>query len=111
MEKAQEILLKNSQHGKTVHTIFESRGRPEDDSLELEYRRIADNASKWGYKGYDFKKLDWQMLFSSKKSNSSGLQLADLVARPIALNCLRPTQANIAYSKIKTHIKYQKFFP
>lgn len=32
---------------------------------------------------------------------SSGLQLADLVARPIGLNFLRPTQKNHAFEVLK----------
>jgi hypothetical protein len=32
-----------------------------------------------------------------KASNSTGLQIADLVARPIGIKVLRPDQANRAY--------------
>ena len=36
-------------------------------------------------------------MFSDKKVMSSGLQLADLVARPIGLRTLRPEQSNRAF--------------
>jgi len=40
-------------------------------------------------------------IFASKKANSSGLQFADLVARPIGLNALQPDQKNRAFEIIK----------
>ena len=42
--------------------------------------------------------------FASKQINSTGLQLADLTARPIALKFLRPHQENRAYEIIKTKL-------
>ncbi len=37
---------------------------------------------------------------ASKQSNSTGLQLADLVARPIGTHILRPEQPNRAWDRI-----------
>lgn len=37
------------------------------------------------------------MIFADKKTNSVGLQLADLVARPIGLKIIRPGQENSAF--------------
>lgn len=42
-------------------------------------------------------KLNFEIVFADKKSNSAGLQLADLVARPIGLSVLRPHQSNRAF--------------
>ncbi len=39
----------------------------------------------------------FEVIFSDKKVISSGLQLADLVARPIGLSTLRPGQENKAF--------------
>jgi len=39
-----------------------------------------------------------------KKSNSPGLQLADLVARPIGINLLKPEQPNRAYDVLRNKI-------
>jgi hypothetical protein len=39
--------------------------------------------------------LPFDVLFSDKKAMSSGLQLADLVARPIGLSVLKPGQNNV----------------
>lgn len=78
-----------------VHVIVEKRGKNEDDELELEFRRICDGAN------YKNEKLNFEIVFADKKSNSAGLQLADLVARPIGLSVLRPEQPNRAFDAVK----------
>ena len=81
---------------------FSNRGKKEDNELELEFRRICDNERKWGYKkAIDFKEIPFSLIHANKKSNSSGLQLADLIARPISLKVLRPDQPNRAYEIIQ----------
>jgi hypothetical protein len=40
-----------------------------------------------------------------KASNSTGLQLTDLMARPVALKHLRPGQPNRAYDIIETKFR------
>ena len=45
------------------------------------------------------------LVFANKQVNSSGLQLADLVARPIGLSVLRPGQTNRAFEALR-----RKFF-
>ena len=46
------------------------------------------------------------------KSNSSGLQLADLIARPIGLHKLKPEQPNRAYDVIEEKVSWWiKSFP
>lgn len=79
----------------TVHVVVEKRGKNEDDELELEFRRICDGANYMG------QKLNFEIVFADKKSNSAGLQLADLVARPIGLSVLRPLQPNRAFDAVK----------
>ena len=79
----------------TVHVIVGKRGRNEDDDLELEFRRICDGAN------YKSEKFNFEIVFADKKSNAAGLQLADLVARPIGLSVLRPGQPNRAFEAVK----------
>ncbi|MCY3003638.1 MAG: DUF3800 domain-containing protein [Planctomycetota bacterium] len=69
--------------------ICEGRGRREDDALELEFRRVAERVS------------GLQIHFASKKANLPGLQLADLIARPIGRHVLSPQQLNRAYDVIQ----------
>lgn len=113
MEKLLVRLLALKQHGKLVHVVFESRGKKEDSELELHFRRIADNQANWGYKKADFRQIRWEPRFVDKKCNSSGLQLADLMARPIGLKALRPTQENRAFDVLQPKLRFGglKTFP
>lgn len=72
--------------GGIVHVVFEGRGKNEDDALELEFRRLCDS------KLYPFVPV-----FAHKVCNSTGLQIADLVARPIGRHVLDPKQENRAF--------------
>jgi hypothetical protein len=113
METLLARLIELGQAGRLVHVIFESRGKKEDAELELHFRRIASNQANWGYKQRDFRALDWEPVFVDKKSNSSGLQLADLMARPIGLKVLRPTQENRAFEVLRPKLAHagMKTFP
>lgn len=79
----------------TVHVIVECRGKNEDNELELEFRRICDGEN---YKG---QKLHFALTFADKKSNAAGLQLADLMARPVGISILKPEQQNRAFEVLK----------
>ena len=99
LETLHEFLLEKNQDDALTHVVFESRGKKEDDELELEFRRICDGANRQA------KNLPFDIILADKRSNSSGLQLADLVARPIGLSVLRPQQENRAFEVLK-----RKFF-
>ncbi|WP_138378758.1 DUF3800 domain-containing protein [Luteithermobacter gelatinilyticus] len=111
MERLLSRLLAEKQHGKLVHVLFESRGNREDAELEIEFRRICANRNNWGYKQSDFTQIQFEPVFVSKAANATGLQLADLTARPIALHYLRPEQANRAYDLIAPKLYGVKSFP
>ncbi len=111
MERALQYLCKLGESGKCVPILFESRGRHEDKALEIEFKRICDNRTSWGYRRSDFQKLKFDHLFVDKKSNSAGLQLADLVARPLALRHLKIGQANRALEALQGKIAGFKVFP
>jgi hypothetical protein len=49
MERLLRVLRGEGEQGKLVHVVFESRGKCEDQELELEFRRIAANRGNWGY--------------------------------------------------------------
>lgn len=111
MERLLQFLQSKGQTGKKVHIVFECRGKAEDESLELEFRRIVANASTWGWAARDFSVIEFDAQFAKKSVNSTGLQLADLTARPIALKVLRPTQKNRTYDVILTKMGQIKEFP
>lgn len=114
LERAYAFLKDQNQENRTCHVIVESRGRHEDRSLELEFRRICDGANYWG-------RLPFEIVFAQKSSNSAGLQLADLIAYPIRRYVSRPDQPNRAFEIIKPKIRTSpkgkvegwglKFFP
>lgn len=78
-----------------THVIVERRGKREDSELELEFRRICDGGNYHGHQ------LPFEVVFVDKKSNSAGLQMADLVARPVGIKMLRPDQENRAFDVLE----------
>lgn len=87
-----------SQGASTSETpvILECRGKREDGELELEFRRICAGKN---FRGDTFL---MEPIFVPKSANIPGLQLADLIARPIGRHVLDPSQPNRAYDIIET---------
>lgn len=104
-------LIYKGERDKEIFFVFEKRGKTEDTILELEFRRICGEKPRVGWKNFKFDELKFEPIFADKKSNSTGLQLADLTARPIGLNYLRPKQTNRAYKIFRSNIKRKKVFP
>ncbi|MGJ8537281.1 MAG: DUF3800 domain-containing protein [Parasphingopyxis sp.] len=95
LETLMELLIEKGQQDTKTHIVFEKRGDKEDKELELEFRRICDGGNRFR------QRLPFEIVLADKKVNSAGLQLADLVARPIGLNYLRPSQHNRAFEVLK----------
>lgn len=95
LETLHEFLQEKNQDGALTHVVVECRGIKEDKDLELEFRRICDGANRGK------QRLPFEIVFADKKTNSAGLQLADLVARPVGLSVLRPGQENRAFTVLK----------
>lgn len=95
MEQAHGFLESKGHHAKTTHVIVERRGRREDAELEFVFRRIRDGDSRKG------KMSGFELVFADKRVNSSGLQLADLTARPIGRHFLDPEQPNRAWEVVE----------
>nr|WP_235900888.1 MULTISPECIES: DUF3800 domain-containing protein [Xanthomonas] len=79
----------------TTHVLCEARGRSEDQDLELAFRRIC------GGDNFSGLELPFDPVICDKKSNAIGLQLADLIARPIGTRQLHPLQPNRAWQVIE----------
>ncbi len=90
-----DFLVEKGQHELQTHLVVESRGKKENFELELEFRRICDGENS------DNRHLPFDIVFADKKTNLAGLQLADLVARPVGLNHIRPHQTNQAFDLLK----------
>lgn len=95
LEALYGFLQEKNQLERKTFVVVECRGKKEDNDLELVFRRICDGGNRLN------QPLPFDVLFSDKKAMSSGLQLADLVARPIGLSVLRPEQKNKAFEVLR----------
>jgi hypothetical protein len=103
LERLDKFLADEVKNDEQTHIIFEQRGKQEDSELELEFRRVCDD---------NF--FNFNIVMANKQSNSTGLQLADLTARPIGINYMRPEQTNKAFEVIEQKFRkvdgiYKKF--
>ncbi|MEI7728865.1 MAG: hypothetical protein WCO56_04810 [Verrucomicrobiota bacterium] len=48
--------------------------------------------------------VPFRLVIADKRTNSEGLQLADMVARPVALSVLRPGQPNQAFEILRSKL-------
>lgn len=98
LERVYEFLRLKEQQDRLTTIVCEARGSKEDKELELAFLRVCDgdNRSKCSY--------PFRLVIADKKANSEGLQLADLVARPLGLQVLRPDQANRAWDVLRTKL-------
>lgn len=99
LQHAYLFLKRRREENKRTHFIFEKRGHKEDKELELEFRRIVAGANDLQMQFPSF-----LIHFSDKRTNSTGMQIADLTARPLGLKICRPAQENRAYQIIRPKI-------
>ncbi|MBI5274429.1 MAG: DUF3800 domain-containing protein [Chlamydiales bacterium] len=100
LEELYSFLQEKGQANRLTHLVCEARGTTEDRSLEIEFAKICN-----GDNIYE-KKLPFQIIIAHKQTNSEGLQLADLAARPVGLSIVYPDQSNRAM-KILSRKIYQ----
>ena len=88
---------------KELEIVIERRGKKEDKKLEEHFQRLLARGT-----GYVVAKrladYNLKITFKNKKENSNGLQLADLIAYPIARYVIEPKRANPAYELIEPKI-------
>jgi len=93
--RLRDFLAEKKQERLQTHIVVECRGKKEDRELELEFRRICSGGEAGA------PPLPFNIVFADKKTNLDGLQLADLVARPVGLSYIRPMQPNQAFEVLK----------
>jgi len=98
LERVNLYLRRRNQGDRRTHLVFERRGKKEDEQLELEFRRICSG------KNYKGDVLPFEIVMADKRINSCGLQLADLVARPIGRWVLDSDQPNRAFEVLQTKL-------
>lgn len=95
LERVAHFLSLRGQHDGETVVVCEARGGKEDAELELEFRRVCDGANR------SRRPYPLRIVIADKRTNSEGLQLADLTARPAGLSVLRPEQPNRAWDVLK----------
>lgn len=93
IEQAYRFLDSKGQQEQVTHIVIEKRNGQLDRELERGFKVIGDGANVLG------KPFNFEIVFANKKSNSAGLQIADLTARPVGLRYINPNQENRAWNK------------
>ena len=82
--------LRHCGEERLTHVVVESRGKREDGELRDAFTRFC------GPEG-TLSGCNLDLVFASKAHSHTGMQLADMVARPIGRHVMDPTQKNRAY--------------
>ncbi len=88
--------------------LIEGRGKKEDRELLGVFRDLRRGTGPLSLKlRYNAREVlsKMRLYFYSKEQNVAGLQLADLVARPIGVRYLKPHQKNRAYEVIHSKLR------
>lgn len=97
------MALKSSGEETTLSIIIEKRGRKEDKQLDDHFQRILGKGT--GKLSADEITEHYPTFtFKNKRENINGLQLADLVAYPIARYVIEPNRANPAFDVLEPKI-------
>ena len=91
LERIASFLRAQGQGDRATHVVFECRGKKEDLELAQEFERVCAGAN---YRG---ERLPFEMTLADKKTNCCGLQLADLLARPVGRKVMNPRESNRAF--------------
>jgi hypothetical protein len=98
LERLYDHVRATQQHATTTHVVCEARGGNEDRELTVAFQRACAGQNEHRAP------LPFNLVVTDKRANSAGLQLADLMARPVGLHVLRPEQANRAFEVISTKV-------
>ncbi|GHU57154.1 hypothetical protein FACS189411_09880 [Bacteroidia bacterium] len=98
---------KNGANSIELHVVAEKRGKKEDASLLKYYNEVADRGTFF-VTSNRIKNYFKSFMFRDKKSNTVGLQIADLVAYPITRHVLDGERPNISFDILKPKIYTKK---
>ncbi len=99
LEQTHAYLAARGQRDLVTHVVLEQRGNREDKALEQAFLRMHNNDYESRGPSSSF-----EIVFADKRSNSTGLQVADLTARPIGLHFIRPQQSNRAWDLLQPKV-------
>lgn len=93
-----------------LQIVIEKRGKREDQKLERHFQRIRSSGTYF-VDPDRFKSYGFGFHFRNKSDNVNGLQIADLIAYPIARYVLDPNRANPSFDSFKSKIYgHEKMF-
>lgn len=98
LERIYGLLRDRRDQQDTTHCVFEKRGKKEDAALKEVFDKIVAGDNRWGA-------LPFEAIFADKVCNSSGLQLADLMAHPVSRKVLDPNRPNRAYDVVRAKLR------
>lgn len=97
--------------GRITQICFESRGRAQDRVTGTEFDAVIQAQSILGHSPTQFAEHPMQALFIPKYANVAGLQLADLIARPLARHCLNRQSQQPVMAVLRPKLYAHKIFP
>ena len=97
------LALINSKSTDSLEIVIEKRGKKEDKQLENHFQRILGKGTG-KLSALKIKEFNPTFKFRNKKENINCLQLADLIAYPIARYVIDPTKVNPAYDVLESKI-------
>ena len=96
LERVYKFMKERNQINKVTHIVIESRGKDSNFKLNKAFDKIRDGEN------WDQQKFPFEVEFIDKKSNSTGLQIADLVAEPIRSQHLRPNKPHPNFKTLES---------
>lgn len=99
LERAYFFLKELAVISHATNLIVEQRGLTEDKDLELAFRRIIGKSGNMHKED-----LPFELIHANKKTNSCGLQIADLVAHPIGRYVINTRQENRSFKILEKKI-------
>lgn len=103
MERAVYYLEKVKDESIELGIILERRGKKEDKKLEEYFQKLVSRGTYYVSKNR-MAKYKIRILFKHKKENINGLQIADLIAYPVARYVLDPSKPNTSFEVLKPKI-------
>jgi hypothetical protein len=95
------LMLDHTYRGGRAEVMAESRGPREDALLQYEFARLQLDGTSYIGDAFFRKCLHPGISFRSKDQHCTGLQLADLVARPVAEKVGNPTSTPARWPEIR----------
>jgi Protein of unknown function (DUF3800) len=97
------MALRNSGTATSLDIVIERRGKREDKQLDDHFQRISGKGTG-KLTSDEIAAFNPSFSFRDKKENINGLQLADLVAYPVARYVIEPQRANPAFDVLQPKI-------